>query len=391
MRSTSFYVLALVLGLGLVGCTAEDETAARKRETAEIEKKLGATKVTLYRVAKTAVRALPPRDRVRTLVAAAGKEELTRDEWIALLEKDPSLVTHKSRVGLFVAGANLREVAYAGVIAGAAVLAARGGGHMAGTAETPFTLPRTPQPFGGSPTVFVTECRDILRDDEDRYPTLLSSFLPEELAIAARDKTGPFATGPLSRIAVPAVEHLALGAAWIAFNPDFALYEWARARAEDLAPLEEAVLRAGRAWLFTKAEWRYHALDELAALEARLPDVTRAAAELAGATPTAKPDEAVEALKAVLHLLRAENYHALGRKEDAERELAAAGGSSKPAMEEAWRRAQAAGIPEQATRFAGEIRTRMGEQVATWQKSFPLADDLKDRASGLWNELRKKP
>src|SRR5688572_3062758 len=94
-------LLALLV---LAGCFGkEDEAAARKREAAEIDARLDSWKIGLYRVVKTSVRALPPRETVHVMVK--GKPSLTRDEWAALLEKDEALAPYRKRVGFFIVGA----------------------------------------------------------------------------------------------------------------------------------------------------------------------------------------------------------------------------------------------------------------------------------------------
>jgi hypothetical protein len=330
------------LGAGCPG--PEDEAAARARERAEVDARLGSAKVTLYRVAKTAVRSLPPRASVRAL--ASGRAELTREEWAALLaaSPDPALARHRTRVGLFIVGAHLREAATAGAVVGAAVLAAKGGGRLTAGAEGQVSLaagapggdgpsvtgaagadlwqlPRTGSPFA-SPVAFVGECRELLDEDEDRFPTLVVSVLPEDLQRAAAARAAPFDAPPLDRVPLAAFEHLALGAAWLALEPSLALYELRRSEPGRLGAPEEVVLRAARATLYMKSEWRYQALDELDAAARRVPEVATASAALSGGEVA--PAEAEAAVLGLLHIVRAENYLALGRKEDADRELAAA-------------------------------------------------------------------
>lgn len=300
---------------------ADDEASLRKREAAELDAQLDGAKVTLYRVAKTAVRSLPPRDELRRLLA--GKDELTREQWAELLAQDAALAAHKNRVGLFVVGAQLREAAYAGALVGAAVLAARGGGRLAGDPfDVPaFALPRTGSPFA-SPVSFYRECRDMLADDEDRYPTLCVSMLPGPLHRAARERREIFAKAPFDRLASPAFEHLALGGAWMSLQPALALYELRRARSEELQPLEGGVLRAARTALFIQNGWSYTALDELQALEQELPRVAQGAAALDGSVTA---PEAQALLAGFVHLTRYQIYLKLERQADAERELALAG------------------------------------------------------------------
>lgn len=311
-------VLILALCLAASGCRkATDEASVRQREAGELRARLGVTKVTLYRAVKTAVRSLPPRDAVYRLVA--GKAELTRDEWSALMEKEPALSVYRQRVGLFVVGAHLREAAYAGALIGAAILAAKGGGRLVGDpSDLPvLQLPRTTNPFG-SPVGFYRECKDVLADDEDRYPTLCASMLPGPLFEAARDRRDVFARPPFDRIALPAFEHLVLGCAWLGVQPDLALYELHRARLEDLRPIEAGIVRAARAVVFLKQKWHYHALDELAALEKELPEIGRSAAEL---DKSLDPKEAEAVLAGVVHLMRYEIYLALKRNDEAAKEL----------------------------------------------------------------------
>ncbi len=72
--------LPALLLLVLLGCgKTRDEAAIRKEEQAAIDARLDAFKVTLYRVAKTSVRSLPPRDDVARWTA--GRESMTREEW----------------------------------------------------------------------------------------------------------------------------------------------------------------------------------------------------------------------------------------------------------------------------------------------------------------------
>ena len=115
--------------------------------------------------------------------------------------------------------------------------------------------------------------------------------------------------------------HMVLGCAWLAYQPDLALYELDRARTQDLTAIEEAIVRAARAMLFIKQDWHYHALDELAAIESRLPELGRSAAELDTSTA---PAEAEAVMAGVLHLMRYQVYVSLKRNDDAARELALA-------------------------------------------------------------------
>src|SRR6185295_16392328 len=105
IRRVAVLLVAFVSGLGGVSCRqATDEPSVRKRETAELAAQLGSTRVTLYRVSKTAVRSLPPRDDVQRMIA--GQKELTREQWAERIARDPALEAHKNRVGLFIVGAH---------------------------------------------------------------------------------------------------------------------------------------------------------------------------------------------------------------------------------------------------------------------------------------------
>lgn len=442
----------LTLACALPGCRkASDEASLRKREVLEFSAQLDGTRVTLYRVAKTAVRSLPPRDELQRLVA--GRSELTREQWAELLAQGP-LAVHKNRVGLFVVGAQLREAAYAGALVGAAVLAAKGGGRLAGDPfDVPaFALPRTGSPFA-SPVAFYSECRDMLADDEDRYPTLCVSMLPGPLHRAARERREIFAKAPFERLASPAFEHLALGCAWVSFQPALALYELQRARGEELQPLEAGVLRAARTALFVQNGWSYRALDELQALEQELPRIAQGAAEL---DRTVNAAEAQALLLGFVHLTRYQIYLRLERKADAERELALAGeqlkgqerlkagglliaakvlldqGKYKQAAEQVRQAADAlpgdaraqAELRELAARIERELpdsdapadliafaarllfrqvyelvvsadvrswsegfRDKSKEQLESWERSFPTTGELKEKGRELWRRL----
>lgn len=326
MRHTSPRALALALAVLATGCPGKPETEEelRKRETVAIEGRVDSWKVTLYRALKTSVRALPPRDHVQRLTA--GKKTLTREEWIALLESDPSLASYKNRAGFFVVGSQLREAGYASALTAVALLAAKGGGHLAGPSDPVLELPSTPHPFGSS-VVFYGECKDLIGDDEDRYPTITIAMLPGDLAKAARERTGPFATSPLDRLAVNALEHTILGCAWLTVEPTLALYELTRARADELLPAEEAVLRVARAGLFVNERFPYHALDELAEIEKKKDEIGKALARL--------PREGEEmsdpagTVAGLVHLGRVEIYSSMGKKDEATKELALAEASMK--------------------------------------------------------------
>jgi hypothetical protein len=310
-------VAALALALAPACRQAQDEASVRRREAQAIEGQLGSTRVRLYRALKTSVRSLPPRDELYRITA--GREELTRDEWAALIEREPALAPYNRRVGLLVVGAQVREAAYAGALVTAAVLAASAGGRLAGDpSDNPvLQLPRTRNPFG-SPVAFYRECRDILADDEDRYPTLCVSMMPGTLHRAALERRGIFATPPFDRLAMPAFEHLALGCSWLTLQPVLALYELQRARVEDLSFLEAAVLHAARAALFNQSRWYYHALDELDALEREIPKLAAVAALVERETT---PEQAEALMRGLLHLMRYQTYLGLEREADAAAEL----------------------------------------------------------------------
>jgi hypothetical protein len=414
----------------------EDEAAIRAREKRELESKLSETEITLYRVAKTALRSLPPRDAVRTAVGA--RTELPRDDWATLVEADPALAAHKNRVGLFIVSVQLRELLIAGTVALVAVLAAKGGGHLAGAVAEPWTVPKTPIPFT-SPADFVRECRDILGDDEDRHPTLTVSLLPASVQQAIRDQSPEISAAIASRIASPAFEHLLLGLAWFKLKPEFALYELHRGDAATLAPLDAAVLRLARSWLYAENRWHYLALDDLGAVDtAALQGDTKAVVD------------------SLVHLQRYRNYEALGRKEDAAKalEVAKASGGNRSELAAAAhllgakihldrhefkkcageiraaaelmpedKKAEAVAIAEKLEKelpeslapghlvvwawsllfkaaadeavdprlatWADSVRDRLGERVAEWKQKMPAASELKDKAGELWQKVRR--
>lgn len=305
LRALSALSLLVLLGCG----KTRDEAAIRKEEQAAIDARLDAFKVTLYRVAKTSIRSLPARDDVARWTA--GRESMTREEWAALAEKEPSLSPSKGRIGLLVAGLQLREAARTAGAVAIGVLAARCGGHLAGAAQ-PFHVPTLDDPFG-STSVFYGECKDLLSHDEDEFPTL---------AVALGIVPSSPATDPVGlRLQSSAFEHLLLGCAWFTQSVEFSLYELDHARPEDLQAVEEVALRGARAFRYMKEKWHYHSLDELAAMEKRTPEAGKWMAE--HRDPPIDSAEETAMIVAMIKVLRYQNYEALGQKEDAARELAA--------------------------------------------------------------------
>jgi hypothetical protein len=279
---------------------------------------------------------------------------------------------------------------------------------------------------------------------------------PESLRVAIRDRpatsTGNAALR-LDRVFAPAFEHLALGCGLAALRPDLALYELRRARHEELQALEEVVLRGARSLVYMKAKWHYHALDELDALERRVPEAAATLA-LLGPAGVTRPGEEEALLAALVHVLRHPNLVALGREAEARRELEAAGARLKDrerlravghlltarlylddnefkkaaaelklaaeALERvdpkaaAEIRARAAEVEralpdstrpgdlvafagrvlfaevaratlgEDVASFAGAVQGRTNAQIEDWQKAFPSADELREKALGFW-------
>lgn len=428
----------------VVGCSkTKDEASIRKQEQAAIDDRLDSFKVTLYRVAKTSVRSLPPRDDVARWTE--GRETMTREDWLALAGKEPLLAPSKGRPGLLVAGLQLREgIRTAGLLT-FDVLVARCGGHAAGAAQ-PLRVPALDDPFG-SPAVFYGECADLLAHDEDEFPTLAVSMG----VVPAR--TDPDTLG--ARLANTAFEHLLLGCAWFVQSVELSLYELDRSKPEELKPVEEAALRGARALLYQKEKWHYHSLDELKALEERAPE---AAAWIAKSRkPPIEPAEEQAMIVGMIKVLRYENYEALGRKEDAARELDALEGAVKDSQQaravahlfrarvlldehkfkeagtEVRKAADAmpaddpmraellaaaeklekelpdslspadllgfavrltrqeitrGAVPDEASGWAGSVRGEMEKRVTSWGDKFPSKDDVASKARDLRNRLR---
>ncbi|GEM_PF-6499612 len=433
-----------LVALALLGCSkTKDEASIRKLEQEEIEARLDKFKVTLYRVAKTSVRSLPPREDVARWTA--GREAMSREDWLALAEKEPLLAPSKGRVGLLVAGLQLREGIRTAGLTATAVLLSAAGGHAVGDGQ-PLHLPPLDDPFG-SPVVFYGECKDLLAHDEDEFPTLAAS-----LGVV------PSAPAPLSlgaQLANPSFEHLLLGCAWFKLSVEFTLYELDRSKPEELQPVEEAALRGARAFLYMKEKWHYHSLDELAALEKRAPE----AAEFMAKTqkPPAEPAEVQALILGMIKVLRYQNYEELGRKDDAARELASLeetvkdskqalamahlfrarilldehkfkecaaelrkGAEALPADDPmraeflagaeklekelpdslspvdllvfavrlARREITRAAVPDEATSWADSVRGELDGRVTSWGEKFPSTDDVASKARDLRNRLR---
>lgn len=315
-------VAAVCLAAAAFGCgKPETEAAARARETQQLGDALGAWRVTLYRVAKTALRAAPPRGSVVAL--AAGRATMTREDWQAALDGDDALRPHRKRVGLFVASNALRDGVHAAVLVSLAVLAAKGGGRLAGGLDPiVVSLPSTPHPFGKppDPAAFFRECKDLLQDDEDRYPTLLRGVWRVSKEALEEAPPGDALRRLYEHLGLPAFEHLVLGCGWEAARfPDLALYELERARPDGLLAAEELLLRAARTVRYREGKWHYHALDELAAFDARVPEAARMLAGLHPDAPNAKKLEL--GMAGVAHHLRADVYKDQKRDAEANREL----------------------------------------------------------------------
>ncbi len=439
----SLPALAL-MALALLGCSkAKDEASIRKQEQEQIDARLDKFKVTLYRVAKTSVRALPPREDVARWTA--GRESMTREDWQALAEKEPLLAPSKGRVGLLVAGLQLREGVRMAGFAAIAVLVSAAGGHAVGDGN-PLHVPALDDPFG-SPAVFYGECKDLLSHDEDEFPTLAASFLvlpsaPEPDSLGAR-------------LASPAFEHLVIGCAWLSQGGEFALYELDRSKPEELRPVEEAALRGARAFLYMKEKWHYHSLDELAALEKRAPEAAEWMAK--NRKPPTEPAEEQAMILGMIKVLKYQNYEALGRKDDAARELASLEGTVKDskqalamahlfrarilldehkfkecatelrkgaealpaddpmraefltaaerlekelpdslspvdllafAVRLARREITRAAVPDAASSWAESVRGELDKRVTSWGEKFPSTDDVSSKARDLRNRLR---
>ncbi len=406
---------ALLLLLVVASCKkTEDEAARRAREQRELDVLLAQRKITLYRVAKTALRSLPPRDAVRA--ATAGKTELTRDEWAKLIEADPALSVHKDRVGLFIVSVQLRESIIAGSTVLLALAAAKAGGRLAGPAD-PWTPPKTGSPFS-SPADFVREARLILGDDEDRYATLAVGLLPAALKEAAEKL----------RLHIPAFEHVVLGLAWLKFKDEFACYELVRSDPAAHSTNEAALLRIGRAWIFTQHAWHFHSLDELGAVGPAEPVFVALAHSMRYSNFIAleRPREADRELElaraaagdkaelaALAHGLAAKNFIDRREYKKAAAELrVCAGLLPEPERTEGlaladriekelpeslaphhmvafisrllFREAASTVVDPRLAEWADGVRDRAHERVVSWEASFPSVDDVKDKASELW-------
>src|SRR5262245_45713241 len=100
LRLVAMLLLPVVVCAPSAWRQARDEASVRKREAQAIDAQIGSARVRLYRALKTSVRSLPPRDELYRVTA--GREELTRDEWAALAEREPALAGYRQRVGLLV-------------------------------------------------------------------------------------------------------------------------------------------------------------------------------------------------------------------------------------------------------------------------------------------------